>query len=228
MTTSTNQASYLSSEEVITGRSLPTDAQQTEYFAKRTAAAVGARTFTYTDAFCAREPVTSKAFQWLDGVVVENGTPKYGVNPAEDWGGRGILLLHKEPNGVFRVQLPSVKVRIPGTEIYEEQERFKEYKSFAEVQDDPRMNGGRTARQVLFTRGWPTILVASKGARQDGDVIEFRYLKREASRADADQYVRDLYAEVLTRPGLKELAMDLGELAPEPAVAVGKAAKGAL
>jgi hypothetical protein len=170
---------------------------------------IKAARFTYTELMGIPEPARTKGMQCLDGVVVKGTIPLYRQAPEIDWDGKPFLMVHVDPEGTFKVRLKDEQVRIPGTNMFRTEERYETHRSFAAIPDPPH---SRMARQLIFEKGWPARTVASQG-NTEGTVAEFRWLKLEASLGDlASPGVIKLYREVLSRDGLIDLALSLGEL----------------
>jgi hypothetical protein len=169
--------------------------------------AINNGSFTYTELLSAQEPMRTYALEFLDGVTVENSTPRPG-GQVENWQGQPIKLVHIKPTGVITAPVIQ-ELRIIGTT---DVKPVKATKSFGNVADVGDYYPDRLARMILVQKGWPIRQVASKGA-VIGEIVEWRWLEKEAARSDAAPGVKELYDEIRTRPGIAVL--DSKSKAPE-------------
>ncbi len=160
--------------------------------------AISKGTITYTDILMAAEPVQTYALEYLDGVTSESGTSSSKSNPLSFGPVRLVCL---NANDSIRVARWGTR-RIWGTSEPGPSEKLTTDMGNDAAVDDQYPE--RLARNVLRARGWPVRNKRSRGSN-DGTVVEWKWLEREAKAEGAVAEVVDLYRSILART------------APEPA-----------
>ncbi len=150
--------------------------------------------FTYTDILGAPEPVRSDAMEALDGTHVENNRPQNSVKTAVTWDGKPIRLVHVDPKGIITAY-DTQPFEVPGTDRVEMRQVVRSLGNFADVQDQLP---DRLARMILRDKCWP---VQQLTGNSNGTVVEWRWLEKKALSANPGFGVRELYEEILKRPG---------------------------
>jgi hypothetical protein len=173
----------------------PAAAKQREAVANAVRSEISSGTFTYTELLSAMEPMRTMALECLDGIVM-NGTVPGAGGEVENWGGERIRLVHIDPGGTIKHPVMQ-DVRVPGTNQVKRQKVMKDFGNIVDMTDVGPTE--RLARNVLYQRGWPVKQNKSGGSRE-GDVIEWRWLEKEAALGDkAAPGVVDMYLALLPR-----------------------------
>lgn len=173
----------------------PSQSKLRDAVRKAVRAAIDGGTFTYTDLQLAQEPLRTIALEYLDGVTVKNGIPTAAGSTIENWeGGQKFRLVHIRPGGRITYQVAK-DVPIFGTD---KTRRTKGPRDFGPAADVPDTYPDRVARNILFHKGWPMRQAASNGGT-DGEVVEWKWLEREANKDEPAPGVRELYEELLAR-----------------------------
>lgn len=159
-------------------------------------AAVASDEFTYTELLSAREPMRTMGLECLDGIIVDGGNRPGPGGEVENWEGRRIRLVHIEPEG--RIKYPVMQdVRVAGTHQVKREKVMKDFGNIADMTDIGPTE--RLARNVIYQRGYPVKQNKSNGSRE-GDVVEWRWLEKEAALgAAAAPGIVDLYERLLPR-----------------------------
>lgn len=183
--------------------------------------------FTETDILTGPEPLRSFALEWIDGMMVqgESGGMRASQGPnIQLIAPEPLLLVHRNPPGTKRriLHKPAdgseahmmdvaddeifwteiVELPVPGTE-----KRLRSYKrvvvgNFALV---PNGYPVRRARNLLHRDGFPMREVRNEG-KMTGTIVEWRWLHREATGPAPGYGIREMYEEILARPGFAEVA----------------------
>lgn len=157
-------------------------------------ARIGNGTFTYTELLSAQEPMRTMGLECLDGIVMASGNVPGTGGEIENWDDERIRLVAIDPEKPIKVGVLQ-DVKVPGTFRVE---RKKVMKIFGDVVDmTDRGPHERLARQVLVQRGWPVL--QNRGNSREGDVVEWRWLEREALGTDPAPGVVELYEQLLPR-----------------------------
>lgn len=154
--------------------------------------AIRTGTFTYTELLMADEPVRTMALEYLDGVTSEGGTSATKGEPIEI---EPIRLVCINPNDSIKVSRWTQR-RIVGTHIPGPSEKITELLG-PDARVDDKLST-RVARGILRRHGWPIRNKNSRGAN-DGTIVEWKWLEREAKLSDADAKVKEIHADILAR-----------------------------
>ncbi len=162
---------------------------------------IGDGTFTYTELLSAEEPMRTMGLMFLDGIVL-NGSFPVGGGEIENWGGERIRLVAIETATENGTVIKPIKVGVmqdvprPGTFVVERKKVMKSFGDIADMTDNGPNE--RLARLVLVQRGFPVL--TNRGNSRDGDVVEWRWLEREAAKGDmAAPGIVELYEKLLPR-----------------------------
>ncbi len=162
---------------------------------------IGDGTFTYTELLSAEEPMRTMGLMFLDGIVL-NGSFPVGGGEIENWGGERIRLVAIETATENGTAIKPIKVGVmqdvprPGTFVVERKKVMKSFGDIADMTDNGPNE--RLARLVLVQRGFP--ILTNRGNSRDGDVVEWRWLEREAAKAElAAPGIVELYERLLPR-----------------------------
>jgi len=156
--------------------------------------------FSYTELKSYREPLPTMGFEALDGIVVTNGIPQYNAAEIEDWDGKPLILVHKDPEGSITGFIKRRSPGIGGKRGKVEDVLFN-YGNFAAVSDQMP---DRLGRMILVQKGWPIIENLDVESGRNGEVVEWRWLKQAALSVNPPEGVRELYEEILSRKGFRE------------------------
>jgi len=149
-------------------------------------------TFTYTDVLMAAEPVQTYAFEHLDGYTSENGSSNQVSNALL---GEPIRLVCLRDGDSIKINRWGTR-RIWGTNEQGPNEKLTVSLGPDALVDDKHPE--RLARNVLRKSGWPIRNKRSRTAN-DGSVVEWAWLEREANVKDAPPEVTELYLAILAR-----------------------------
>lgn len=154
--------------------------------------AIRAQTFTLTDVLMAPEPLRTFCFEHLDGITPQNGVPASTGEPIE-LGSVRLVCVNK--GDTIKVSTWGTQ-NIFGTNI--EGPRVKINKNLGnDAQVDDRYPA-RLARNVLRRQGWPARNLTSRGANE-GTVVEWRWLARQAELPEAPPELVAIHQEILAR-----------------------------
>ncbi len=195
---------------------------QRKYVKRDVNAALDGDRFTYTELKSYREPLPTMGFEALDGVSVQNGVPVYGGTDIEEWDGRPLILVHKDPAGKIT---GFIKKRTPGFggKRGKSEDVMNDYGNYAAIPDQlPE----RLARMILVQKGYPIIENLEVESGRNGEVIEWRWLKQAALSANPPEGVPELYQEILARDGFREFLAKYDEDVPEVVIPQPKIKRG--
>lgn len=154
--------------------------------------AIRAGTFTYTDVLMAAEPVQTYALEYLDGCTSENGQSSTVSNSML---GDPVRLVCIKASDSIKVARWGNR-RIWGTNDQGPNEKIVTDLGNDALVDDRHPE--RIARNVLRKSGWPIRNKRSR-AQNDGSIVEFAWLKREAETKDPPPEVTELYEAIKAR-----------------------------
>ena len=155
--------------------------------------AIRNQTFTLTDVLMAPEPLRTFAFEHLDGLVSPNGISQSSGGDPIDSGSVRLVCVNKQDtikvsvwgtSNIFGTNIEGPKVKIN-----------KNLGNDALVEDKFPT---RLARNILRRQGWPARNLTSRGANE-GTVVEWRWLERQAQSADAPPELVAIYEEIKAR-----------------------------
>jgi len=149
-------------------------------------------TCTYTDILMADEPVRTYALEHLDGCTSESGSSSQVSNALL---GEPIRLVCLNAKHTIKVSRWGTR-RIWGTNEQGPAEKIPMDLGNDALVDDRHPE--RIARGVLRRNGWPIRNKLSRTAN-DGSVVEWRWLEREAKEKDAPPEVVEHYRAILER-----------------------------
>lgn len=154
-------------------------------------------TFTYTDVLMASEPVRTMALEAIDGIESPNGTPQAIGNP-EDVGPVRIVCI----NAKHEIKVSQWGNRnIFGTEVEAPREKISRTLGSDAIVIDAYPE--RLARNVLRRLGWPIRNLQSRGTNE-GSVVEFKWLEREAKKPGSPAEIVAIYEDIMTRQPASE------------------------
>ncbi len=152
------------------------------------------KSFTYTELCSALEPMRTMGFQYLDGIKI-NGSFPIGGGEFESWGGERFLLVAIDPSKPLKFGVIQDVPRA-GTFLVERKKVMKDFGDIAYVTDTGPNE--RMARNLLVQRGFP--ILANRGNSREGDVVEWRWLEKEAEKGEgAAPGIVELYERLLPR-----------------------------